>query len=285
VAGDGYASNFGTQWNAYPRTQLDSHTGTTISRDRLARCLGGSLGVVALRNVLEVGCGAGRFTELLLAAGARVFACDLSNAVDANRLNCGASDNYFVCQADAESLPIRPRSFSFVVALGMVQHTRSPERTIEYLADALEPGGVLVLDHACPSAVWWRRLLRPVLPREVLRQVVRRLPGNSSLAAAAGITRVLLPVHRALWRRGPVVDRVRLMWRRLSPVCDYYDDYPELGARLEEWALLDTHDLLSDRNKHLRRPEQIAGALTSAGLDVIECRAGGNGVEARARRP
>ena len=80
TASESYAAGFGLQWIAHARTQLDSATGTRISRDRLARCLGG-LEAVAGRAVLEVGCGAGRFTEVLLDAGARVVACDLSRAV------------------------------------------------------------------------------------------------------------------------------------------------------------------------------------------------------------
>ena len=56
------------------------------------------------KNVLEVGCGAGRFTEVMLAAGARVFACDLSSAVEANYANCNSWPEYFVCQADARGI-------------------------------------------------------------------------------------------------------------------------------------------------------------------------------------
>src|SRR6187397_1731582 len=48
------------------------------------------------RVVLEAGCGAGRFTELLLAGGARVVAFDLSRAVEANRENCGHWPEHFV---------------------------------------------------------------------------------------------------------------------------------------------------------------------------------------------
>jgi hypothetical protein len=65
-----YTDAFGEQWNTYRTTQLDSYTRTSISRDRLQRCLGPVVwerlhgpGVV---DVLETGCGAGRFTEGLV---------------------------------------------------------------------------------------------------------------------------------------------------------------------------------------------------------------------------
>jgi protein-L-isoaspartate O-methyltransferase len=79
-----YASSFGLQWNQYRTTQLDSHTGLTISRDRLTRLLGGALDMVKDKKVLEAGCGAGRFSEILLEAGAYLYAIDLSTAVEAN---------------------------------------------------------------------------------------------------------------------------------------------------------------------------------------------------------
>src|SRR5688500_2085087 len=78
VGSESYAAGFGLQWNAFGKTQLDSQTGLTLSRDRLAGALGESLEVLRGKSVLEVGCGAGRFTEAMLAAGARVFAFDLS---------------------------------------------------------------------------------------------------------------------------------------------------------------------------------------------------------------
>src|SRR5688572_33426799 len=106
VSSDDYAAAFGWQWTHFRKSQLDSHTGTRISRDRLTRCLGGSLSIVRGKTVLEAGCGAGRFTEILLDAGARVFAADLSAAVEANYDNCGRTPDYFVCQADIRGLPV-----------------------------------------------------------------------------------------------------------------------------------------------------------------------------------
>jgi hypothetical protein len=64
---------------------------------------------------------------------------------------------------------------------------------------------------------------------------------------------------------------------------DYYDAYPDLTPDLlSEWAVLDTHDTLTDRYKHLRDPEEIRATLIELGLANVEVRAGGNGVEARA---
>lgn len=283
VSSSGYASAFGLQWTTYRRTQLDSHTGTTISRDRLARCLGGSLEAVRGKSVLEVGCGAGRFTEVLLDAGARVFACDLSEAVEANLANCGERDGYFVCQADVLALPAARGAFDVVIALGMLQHTPSPEAAISALAVMLKPGGMLVIDHYALLENRALRQLATLAPRALLRRLLLKLPPTTALAASTAVTKTLLPLHRALWRKGAAARAARSLLRPVSPVVDYYDRYPELTrAQLEQWALLDTFDALTDRHKHLRSVDDVSRALQAAGLHVLDCRRGGNGVEARA---
>src|SRR5256885_11739845 len=78
-----YADAFGLQWNTFRKTQLDSQCGTDISLRRAQRCLGPEAWAF-LNNVpsevLEAGCGAGRFTEVLLATRASVTSVDLSTA-------------------------------------------------------------------------------------------------------------------------------------------------------------------------------------------------------------
>jgi len=274
-----YASGFGLQWNAFKKTQLDSATGTTISKDRLARCLGNSVDALRDRSVLEVGCGAGRFTELMLAAGARVFACDLSMAVEANYDNCHHWPNYFVCQADASRLPVARHAFDYVVCLGVIQHTPDSEATIAALARNLRPGGTLVIDHYgldYPQNFMQR----------TLRWVLIRLPPRVAKSLAIALARALLPVHRLTWKNRRGIWRLRRLLLKHSPLIDYKDAYSQLDARLlSEWAILDTHDTLTDRYKHLRSKEQIQNALQSCGLTDIEVCCDGNGVEARARMP
>jgi SAM-dependent methyltransferase len=279
VESENYAAAFGRQWNAFSKTQLDSYTGVTISRDRLVQALGGSLDILRGKDVLEVGCGAGRFTELLLPAAALVFACDISNAVEANYANCNSWSNYFVCQADARAIPVAPHSFDFVVCLGVIQHTPSPEETIAALAGHLKPGGTLVIDH-------YARHYPATFSRRWLRRFFLLLPRSTATFFSLNLARALLPIHRLGWNN----KRWRWRWRRqlqkYSPLVDYYEVYPELGDELlREWALLDTHDTLTDYYKHLRSVEEIESCLASCGLVNIEVYYGGNGLEARARMP
>ena len=279
VSTDNYAAGFGLQWTTFRKTQLDSYTKTTISHDRLARCLGGSLENVRGKTVLEVGCGAGRFTELMLGAGAQVFACDLSLAVEANYENCGHAENYFVCQADARTLPVEPHSFDFVVCLGVIQHTPNSEETIAGLIRYLKPGGTLAIDHYAHE-----------YPHNALQNLLRGFLIHLSAGTAKSITlslaRVLLPLHRLGWSEKRGRWRVRRFLKKYSPVIDYYEAYPQLGKRLlAEWALLDTHDTLTDYYKHFRNVDEIESCLKACGLVDLVVYYGGNGVEARGRMP
>jgi SAM-dependent methyltransferase len=282
VPKENYAAAFGHQWKAFRRTQLDSYTGTDITRSRLERCLGGSLDVVKGKRVLEAGCGAGRFTEILLAAGAKVFACDLSVAVEASRENCGQAADYFVCQADIGHLPVEQGSFDVVICLGVIQHTPDPDQTIATLCSYVAPGGLLAIDHYRYSAEDMTRT------RQAVRNLLIRTSPRASLAAIRMTVALLWPIHRLLWatRKLPHGAVLRQKWLNVSPVLDYHDAYMQLGPKLlYAWAALDTHDALTDRYKFKRTVEEIRECLTRCGMEEVESYYGGNGVEARARKP
>ncbi|WFU18967.1 class I SAM-dependent methyltransferase [Bradyrhizobium sp. CB3481] len=281
VPPENYAAAFGLQWKTFRKTQLDSYTGTSISRDRLERCLGG-FGAVRGKKVLEAGCGAGRFTEVLLAEGAQVLACDLSTAVEANRENCGSRDGYFVCQADIRALPVAPRSFDVVICLGVIQHTPDPDETIRVLAGHVAPGGLLVIDHYRYGHEDMTKT------RQRLRKFLIRQDPKVAMNLVRLLVAALWPLHRLSWhlRKLALGGRFRQAVLHFSPVLDYHDYYGQLGPKLlYAWAVLDTHDALTDRYKHKRSTEQIAQALDAAGLVQIEVSYGGNGVEARGLVP
>ncbi len=271
-----YADHFGEQWKRYRLTQLDSYTGVPISRDRLRRCFGAALwNNLSGLDVLECGCGAGRFTEVLLEQGARVTSIDLSEAVDANIDNFPIGPMHRVAQADIVALPFQKQRFDVVACIGVIQHTPSPERTIQRLYEHVRPGGRLIIDHYTYEVGWYTK------SAPLFRAVLKRLPTDVSMRFTERMVNLVLPVHKRVSR-----SRVRSLVYRLSPVLTHYGTYPQLNDDLQrQWALLDTHDSLTDYFKHFRTRGQIQRLLEGMGLEEIWCEYGGNGVEARGRRP
>jgi len=268
-----YADAFGEQWKRFRLTQLDSYSGLTLSHDRLQRCLGPAWDELDGATLLECGCGAGRFTESLLDQGSHVTSIDLSDAVEANALTFPPGPRHRVAQADIRSLPFAPGGYDVVLCLGVVQHTPNSEETIAALYEHVRPGGWLVIDHY----TWNHSSLTRF--GNVARKVFKRMPADRTLGATERLVDSLLPTHRRLQRFGKVVSRV-------SPVLSYYHIYPSLSPELQrEWAILDTHDTLTDYYKRHRSAGQVRRALDDLGLVDINVRRDGNGIEGRGRKP
>lgn len=277
VPSSNYSEAFGIQWKHYRQTQLDSYTGTPLSESRLRRCLGEELWEnLEGKQVLEAGCGAGRFTEILLRKGAIVTSLDLSDAVEANQDNCPQNDKHRIAQGDILKLPFPPKQFDAVLCLGVLQHTPSTEGSIAALYEQVKPGGHLVIDHYRYTLTYYLRTA------PTLRFFLRKMPPEKSFGLVKTMTEALLPLHKMVRRS----RYAQMLLIRFSPVVAYYQSHPQLNDDLQkEWALLDTHDSLTDHYKRFRTTGQIKSSLQELGLTDIWCEYGGNGVEARGRRP
>lgn len=277
VDGSKYTDTFGVQWNKYRLTQLDSYSGVPLTRDRVRRCLGESLWAnLAGKQILECGCGAGRFTEILLERGAHLTSIDLSDAVDANQQNFPQSARHRIAQADILRLPFRPAQFDVVLCLGVIQHTPNPEQTIVALARQVKIDGALVIDHYTYNVSEFSK------SAPIFRSILRRLPPHTGLRYTERIVEFFLPLHKRLRH----LRYAQMLLSRISPVLCYYAAYPELKDDMQyEWALLDTHDSLTCWYRHFRTKSQIERALKQVEFKEIVCEYGGNGVEARGRRP
>ena len=273
-----YASSFGLQWNVFRLTQLDSYTGVPISKERLTRIVGGCLEIFKGKNVLEAGCGAGRFTEIMLEAGANVFAIDLSVAVDANFKNFQSYPNYFVCQADILNAPVFAEQFDIIVCIGVIQSTPDSNKTIKKLCTYLKPKGMLFIDH-------YTHEYPMTYTRNRIRDFLRNKNKKFSLCFIKFMVGILWPLHVLFFkfRNTKGVRRLRRHFLSWSPVVDYHDAYTSLGNKLlHQWAILDTHDTLTDHYKNLLSAEEILRILQSCSMTDIQIVNAGNGVEARA---
>lgn len=156
-------------------------------------------------KVLELGCGTGSITGLLLERGAEVTALDGSyRMLEKARLR--APGGIFIRQA-LESLEI-PGKFDVVLLAFVLHELPRPMRreVLEKAARALTAQGkVVILDHAVPSTGWiargWRRLLMRLEPPSVAECIEEGyaadlrpagLGMNGTYALAFGTARVTL---------------------------------------------------------------------------------------------
>ena len=255
VKDEAYVSAFGIQWINHAKTQLDTHTGLDITRDRLIRMFGPLYPIIEKKNILEAGCGAGRFTEILVTSDSYITAIDLSIAVVANNENNGHNSNLRIARASITELPFNKEQFDIVFCPGVVQHTPEPKKTIEALYEQVKPGGWMVFDQYRYNLSSTLRVTWPI------RFFLKRLPPETGLKVTDFLVRIWLPLHRIV--SGNRFLEVLLF--RVSPITAHYTGYPNLSDEDQvEWARLNTHDNLTDFHKHqtsVRRLKKIIRSL------------------------
>src|SRR5438094_4720811 len=268
-----YADSFGEQWNRYRRVQLDSVTGKPLSRRRFFAGTGWPERLDGER-VLEVGCGAGRFTEVLVSTGAEVVAVDASAAVEACRETVG--DLATIVQADLFDLPFAEASFDRVFCYGVLQHTPDPRAAFLTIVRYAKPGGWIAADvYKRPDYVDRRAAKR------LWRPLTTRLPRSWLRRAVEWYVPKWLPVDTRLAR----VPKVGRFLTAVVPCWNYTGLLPLSPEELRSWAVLDTFDALATRYDKPQTLEAAREWCDSAGLVDVIVREGGNGIEINARRP
>lgn len=244
VGSEHYAANFGFQWNRHRRTQFD--TVATRRSEEFLRGLGLSPELVAGKAVVDAGCGAGRYAEVLQRWGAHVLAIDLSVAVEACHSNLGHR-GVVVLQADLARPPVAPESVDVVISLGVLHHTPDAAESFGRLARLVRPGGTM--------AVWLYDAYGDGTTRMRLSMLYRRL------------TRVLPP--RLLYTLCHVsvpwyyLNRVPLL-RHLTSRLWHISDDPWW-----RWRVLDTFDWYSPQYQSHHRYPEINSWFVSCGFDRV----------------
>jgi SAM-dependent methyltransferase len=278
VSGPSYADAFGLQWNIFRSTQLDSRSGRKISFLRFWEGTRWKPRDLYGKHVLEAGSGAGRFTEVMLDAGAKIATFDLSEAVVANRKNNRANGDVTFFQADIYDIPCADAFFDYVFCYGVLQHTPDPDRAFQALVKKIKPGGCISIDFYLKHdrldpfnqpKYFWRRWTVGMHPEKLLARIRAYMP-------------IWLPIDTFL-RRIPYFGAKLLAALRI-PCWNYLRSGLTREQRLE-WAILDTFDALSARYDTPRTLDEVRNMVAQA-QDLIgaEIFYGGNGVIANARR-
>ena len=250
VKDDNYTDNFGFQWNKFAATQVDKDTNLDISKKRFFTETGWDPGGLADKNVLEVGSGAGRFTQILLDwTEANVFSVDYSNAVEANYKNNGPNPRLHLFQASIYEMPFAPQQFDKVVCFGVLQHTPDVERSVKCLIEMVKPGGELVVDFY-PLRGWWTKvqakyMLRPFSKKMSHEKLFNKIDKNIDW---------LIKCSRFFSRIGLT------KLNRFLPVCDIDGTLPPNipSSVLRDLCVLDTFDMFSPQ---FDQPQKISNVV------------------------
>lgn len=259
VVRDNYAESFGYQWNIFSRTQLDSYNGTTLSADRFYSETGWTKDGLKDKWILDAGCGAGRFLDIVSQTEANVVGIDLSSAIDASKKNLAGRKNAHFVQASIYELPFKEGAFDGCYCIGVIQHTPDPEKTMSSLPRFVKKDGALAV------TIYERKPWTLLFSKYWYRPITRKMKKETLLRTIQFIMPVSFAVTNVLFRI-PLLGKV---FGFLIPIANYVNIKELTPEQRYDWAILDTFDMLSPAFDQPQTQAEAEKALSDAGIAEI----------------
>ncbi len=256
-----YTDNFGFQWNKFAATQIDKANAGSLSYKRFMAATGWDKQDLEGVNMLEVGSGAGRFTQIVLDhTKADLYSVDYSNAVEANYKNNGPNERLHLFQASIYDLPFAPAQFDKVFCFGVLQHTPDVEKSVASLIKMAKPGAEVVVDFY-PINGWWTKLhakyiFRPFTKNMDQQTLYNRIEKNADL---------LIKSYRVAAKIGGNA------LTRFVPVCDINGTLPSDVSPdvLKEMVILDTFDMFSPQYDQPQKISTVVNWFKKYGMENV----------------
>ena len=268
-----YTDNFGIQWNKFRTTQLDSVSKLPLTFNRFWNNTKWKPKDIVGKTVLEVGSGAGRFTEILLEAGASIVSFDYSNAVDANYLNNKDKGDLLIFQGDLYQIPFEDNSFDFIFCFGVLQHTPDPVIAYRSIFRKLSPGGFISIDY-------YRKFYSPHVfstPKYLWRPITSKMVPSRLFKIIQFYIPLWLPIDTII-RKIPKIGPFLLACIPIP--CWNYVKFGLTHQQRKEWAIMDTFDALSPRYDQPKTLEEVREMIDSPENSDVEVFYGSNGIVA-----
>jgi len=175
VSDSNYSDNFGWQWNKWAKVQFeDENIGKSMeghTRDMFTTISELDENKVYNKTVLDMGCGPGRFSDIVLKLGGIPILIDHSNAIDVSKQNLNNDSNILFVQGDALNLPFKNGVFDYVFSIGVLHHTPNPQKGITEANRVLKNGGEFSISvysedsyYTFPTVHLWRKVFKFLWP-------------------------------------------------------------------------------------------------------------------------
>ncbi len=265
VPADNYTNSFGFQWNKFQKTQIDREAkNSSFSKERFFVATEWDKEDLTGKNVLEVGSGAGRFTQIVLDyTKANLYSIDYSDAVSANyRNNAHHGDRLHLFQASIYEMPFPDNSFDKVFCFGVLQHTPDFKKSVKSLVDKAKPGGEIAVDFY-PIKGWYTKInakymLRPWTKKMSHEKLLNKIDRNADR---------LIKTYKVIDKMG-----LAMIGHRFLPICDINRTLPANLSKeeLREWVVLDTFDMFSPAYDNPQKISTVKKWMEDCGVKVTQ---------------
>jgi len=129
-------------------------------------------------NLLEVGCGSGRFLKYLSTRAGFLVGVDPSDAIFAADKLLGKNEQIILVKASANNLPFENESFDFVCSIGVLHHIPDTFKALQACVDKVKKGGYFYtyLYYNLDNRGFLFRFIYKL--SDILRLVVSKLPSK-----------------------------------------------------------------------------------------------------------
>ena len=262
-----YSSNFGLQWNKFSKTQLDSYTGLPLTRKRIFNSSGWESQDLKDKLIIELGSGAGRFTEILLSSQSYVISVEMSSAIHVNASN-NKSEKIIFLKSSLNNLSFLNELFDFVLCYGVAQHTPNISDTYKACYRLVKKGGKISIDH-------YEKLNYPTL-KSLWRPLTKRISPSLLFKIIKFYIPIFFPIDTIIKTKLPNI--LSKIIRILLPIpCVNYTNkknIPQERKKLIEWAVMDTFDVLGAKYDNPLSSDELTNIAKELGLNNYEVKKG-----------
>lgn len=142
------------------------------------------------KKVLDIGCGYGALSSLILSKGAKVWGTEVNEfKLKVANKKLGKNKNFTSILVKDEKLPFKDEYFDCVFIFDVIEHVNHPKKTINECARVLKPGGYLYVEftpyysisghHLYDFAKWPIH----ILPPEKIKKIVYSKKVDSFMTA------------------------------------------------------------------------------------------------------